>query len=151
MSGLLSSEVLSHIGTVSKPRTELVSRREIRKYAIATGQHEKKYLAGDEAPPMFYLPLFWEIVELDQLSPDGVFIDSLLPEFPLKRAMAGGLKIDYHKPIYPGDKLTATRTLTNIYEKQGSKGPMIFYEVVMEIVDDAGEKVVTEKTTRILR
>jgi acyl dehydratase len=65
--------------------------------------------------------------------------------------MAGGLKIDYHQPIRAGDLLTATRTLTDIYEKQGSQGPLIFYEVVMEVVNGSGEPVLTEKTTRILR
>ncbi|MEL7047175.1 MAG: MaoC family dehydratase N-terminal domain-containing protein [Pseudomonadota bacterium] len=46
---------------------------------------------------------------------------------------------------------SATRTLTNIYEKQGRSGALIFYEVLMEVVNDDGEPVVTEKTTRILR
>ncbi len=46
---------------------------------------------------MFHLPLFWDVVELDQLSADGVSIDSLLPKFPLEKAMAGGLNIEYHK------------------------------------------------------
>lgn len=100
---------------------------------------------------MFHVALFWDVVELNQLSPDGVSIDTLLPKFPLERAMAGGLKIDYHQAIRDGDLLTATRTLTGIYEKQGSQGPLIFYEVVMEVVNEAGEPVLTEKTTRILR
>ena len=151
MSDLLSPELLSNIGRSSQPRQELVARREIRKYAIATSQQQRKFLDGDEAPPMFHLALFWDVVELDQLTPDGVSIDSLLPRFPLERAMAGGLKIDYHRPIVAGDLLTATRTLTDIYEKQGSQGPLIFYEVVMEVVNESGEPVLTEKTTRILR
>jgi hydroxyacyl-ACP dehydratase HTD2-like protein with hotdog domain len=151
MSDLLSAELLANIGRSSPPRQELVARREIRKYAIATSQRQRKYLDGDEAPPMFHLALFWDVVELDQLTPDGVSIDSLLPRFPLERAMAGGLKIDYHQPIMAGDLLTATRTLTDIYEKQGSQGPLIFYEVVMEVVNESGEPVLTEKTTRILR
>ena len=151
MSELLSPELLANIGRSSQPRQELVARREIRKYAIATSQRQRKFLDGDEAPPMFHVALFWDVVELDQLTPDGVSIDSLLPRFPLERAMAGGLKIDYHRPIVAGDLLTATRTLTDIYEKQGSQGPLIFYEVVMEVVNESGEPVLTEKTTRILR
>jgi hydroxyacyl-ACP dehydratase HTD2-like protein with hotdog domain len=151
MSDLLSPELLANIGRSSQPRQELVARREIRKYAIATSQRQRKFLDGDEAPPMFHVALFWDVVELDQLTPDGVSIDSLLPRFPLERAMAGGLKIDYHQPIMAGDLLTASRTLTDIYEKQGSQGPLIFYEVVMEVVNESGEPVLTEKTTRILR
>ena len=76
-------------------------------------------------------PSGWELsqrispVELDELSPDGVSVDHLIPKFPLKRAMAGGLKIDYFQPIRPGDTLTASRVLSDIYEKQAF-GKLIF-------------------------
>ena len=151
MSSLLTADLLANIGRSAPSKTELVTRRDIRKYSIATGQRIQKYLVGDEAPPMFHLALFWDVVELDQLTPDGLSIDSLLPKFPLERAMAGGLKIDYRKPILAGDTLIATRTLTDIYEKQGSQGPLIFYEVVMQVETESGEPVLTETATRILR
>jgi hydroxyacyl-ACP dehydratase HTD2-like protein with hotdog domain len=151
MSGLLSDELLVNIGKKAPARTELATRRDIRKYSIATGQRLRKFLDGDEAPPMYHVALFWDVVELDQLSPDGVSIDTLLPKFPLERAMAGGLKIDYHQPVLAETWLTAHRTLTDIYEKEGRSGPLIFYEVVMEVVDEDSHPVLTEKTTRILR
>jgi hydroxyacyl-ACP dehydratase HTD2-like protein with hotdog domain len=151
MASLLNEELLSNIGRTAEPKTELATRRDIRKYSVATGQRLQKFLSGDEAPPLYYMALFWDVVELDELSPDGVSVDHLLPEFPLKRAMAGGLKIDYYRPIRPGDTLIATRTLSDIYEKQGSSGPLIFYEVVMTVKNEAGEPVLTEKATRILR
>ena len=151
MSALLTAELLLNIGKSAPPRKELVTRRDIRKYSVATDQRLEKYLRGDQAPPMFHIALFWDVVELDQLIEDGLSVDALLPEFPLKRAMGGGWKIDYHKPIFPGDVLVATRTLTDIYEKVGRQGPLIFYEVIMEIENEAGEPVLTDKTIRILR
>jgi hydroxyacyl-ACP dehydratase HTD2-like protein with hotdog domain len=151
LSALLSPELLANIGKSEPPRTELVTRRDIRKYSVATEQRLEKYLNGREAPPLFHIALFWDVVEQDQLLPDGLSVDGLLPEFPLKRAMAGGWKIDYHRPIYANDQLVARRTLTDIYEKQGSKGPLIFYELTTEIETDSGEPVLTEKITRILR
>lgn len=151
MSGLLDEALLKNIGRQSAPRREIVTRRDIRKYAVATGNRQRRYLEGDEAPPLYHLALFWDVVELDQLLPDGVSVDTLLPKFPLDKAMAGGLQIQYHQPIRPGDWLTATRTLTDIYEKHGRSGPLIFYEVLMQVVNDGDEPVVTEKTTRILR
>lgn len=151
MTALLDESVLSAIGRKTEPRREIVTRRDIRKYAVATDNRQRRYLDGDEAPPLFHLSLFWDVVELDQLLPDGVSVDTLLPKFPLEKAMAGGLHIQYHRVIRPGDWLTATRTLTDIYEKEGRSGSLIFYDVLMEVVDDEGEPVVTEKTTRILR
>jgi hydroxyacyl-ACP dehydratase HTD2-like protein with hotdog domain len=65
--------------------------------------------------------------------------------------MAGGLRIEYHRPIRAGDVLTSTRTITDIYQKLGASGSLIFIEVVMKVVNAAGEPVLTETTTRILR
>ena len=65
--------------------------------------------------------------------------------------MARALEITYHQPIKPGVWLTSIRTLTHIYAKAGRSGPLIFYDVLMEVRDDDGDLVITEKTTRILR
>lgn len=148
---VLTPDLLANIGKTGPPRTEVVTRRDIRKYAIASGQRQRKYLDGDEAPPLYHVALFWDVVEREELTPDGVSIDKLLPKFPLTRAMAGGLDIRYHDCIRPGDVLVGTRTLTDIYEKEGRSGPLIFYEVVLEVEREHGEPVITEKTTRILR
>ncbi|MYK28410.1 MAG: MaoC family dehydratase [Gammaproteobacteria bacterium] len=149
--GVLTPELKANIGKAAPPRTEVVTRRDIRKYAIATNQQQRKYLDGDEAPPLYHVALFWDVVELDELTPDGVSIDALLPKFPLERAMAGGLNITYHDRIRPGDVLVGERILTDIYEKEGRSGPLIFYEVVLEVRRQDGSPVITEKTTRILR
>ena len=151
MSKLLTQKIMSFVGKKSDSKRELVTRRDIRKYSIATGNRQEKYLRGDMAPPMFHVPLFWELVPIEELEPDGVFIDKLLPKFPLKRQMAGGLKIDYLKDVFPGDWLTATRTLSAIYEKEGRSGPLIFYEIVTDILNDTNDLVIREKITRILR
>ena len=151
MSTAVGPELLALIGTKAVPQTQLVTRRDIRKYSVATGQRQRRYLEGDEAPPMFHVALFWPVLPLDELAANGVAIDPLFPDIPGKRPMAGGLKIDFRRPMRPGDELTATRTLTNIYSKQGSTGTLFFVEVTMNVVDAAGEVVLTEKTTRIMR
>jgi len=151
MSNLLTKEHLAHIGRRDAPRSEIVTRRDIRKYAVATEQSDRRFLDGDEAPPLFHMALFWDVVEQSRLAEDGVSIDALIPDLPLERAMAGGLKVEYHRPIRPGDVLVASRTLTDLYEKAGSSGPLIFYEVVMQVSTEDDAPVLTETTTRILR
>ena len=148
---VLTPEVTQAIGAQAESKVEVVTRRDIRKYSIATNQTKAKYLDGDVAPPLYHVALFWDVVPLSELSADGVSVDKLLPKFPLERAMAGGLEINYHRKIYPGDVLVGTRTLTDIYEKEGRSGPLIFYEVILEVTLESGEPVITEKTTRILR
>lgn len=149
--GVLTPEVLAYVGRKSEPRTEVVTRRDLRKYAIATGQTQQKYIDGDEAPPLYHVALFWDVVPLAELSPDGVSVDRLLPKFPLEKAMAGGLDIRYFAKIRPGDVLIGRRTLTDIYEKEGRSGALIFYEVILEVTREDGTPVLTEKTTRLLR
>jgi hydroxyacyl-ACP dehydratase HTD2-like protein with hotdog domain len=151
MSDSLNPALLRLIGTRSNPQTELVTRKDIRKYAIATRQRLPKYLAGDEAPPLFHVALFWPVLPVEQLAPDGVAIDTLFPPVENRRPMAGGLQIDYQRPIRPGDVLTATRTLADVYEKQGSVGKLVFIEVLMRVVNAAGEPVLMQRTTRIMR
>lgn len=148
---LLTPELLANIGKRAAPRREIATRRDIRKYSVATAQTDPRFLAGDVAPPLYHVALFWDVVPLEALTPDGVSVDTLLPKLPLERAMAGGLNIEYHQQIKADDVLIANRTLTNLYEKEGRSGTLIFYEIVMEVATESGAQVLTETTTRLLR
>ena len=147
----LTPEMLAHIGQSATPVMELATRREIRKYSIATRQTQAKYLEGTEAPPLFYVALFWDVVSLERMTEDGLSVDPLLPKLPYPRVMAGGVKTRYFQPIRCGDYLVAQRTLTDLYEKEGRSGPLCFYEVTLDVKTDHGAPVLLEKTKRILR
>ena len=108
-SGLIDDAARAWIGRSQPPVTVEVSRRDIQKYAVATEQRRRAYIDGDEAPPMFLFGLLRPVVPLDKLQPDGIAADAFLPDLPLKRIMAGGIKMTYHRPIKAGDVLTATR------------------------------------------
>ena len=151
MSGLVTAAIRACIGRSAPPVELEVTRRDIVKYAIATDQRQEKYLRGDEAPPLFLFGADRPLAPLDQLGPDGLQPDPLAPDLPLERVMAGGFHQRYHRSIRPGDRLVITRTITDIYEKQGSSGPLIFvvYEIVVTTHD--GEPVLTETQTRINR
>ena len=117
---LLTDEHRSWIGHAEPPVTVHVSRRDIVKYAVATGQTQRKYLDGDEAPPMFVFNLFTPINGLDRLASDGLSMDrGSGPELPLERTMAGGTELRVSRPIRAGDTLVATRRIRDIYEKEG--------------------------------
>lgn len=147
----LTPEMRAHVGRSRTPVMELATRREIRKYSIATRQTLPRYLEGIEAPPLFYVALFWDVVSLDDMTPDGVTVEPLLPPLPFTRAMAGGIHAQHFQPIRCGDYLVAQRTLTDLYEKEGKSGPLCFYEVTLDVKTDTGIPVLREKTTRILR
>ena len=150
--GLLTDEHRAFIGTAEPSRTVEVSRRDIIKYAVATEQRQKKYLDGDEAPPMFIFNLFGPVAELDKLRIDGLARGSGSgPRLPLKRVMAGGTEIRLHRAIKPGDRLVGTQRITDLYEKEGSTGPLIFTVRTLTVTTESGEPVLEEVQTGIAR
>jgi hypothetical protein len=77
--------------------------------------------------------------------------DTLTPELPLKRVMAGGIRQRYHRPIRPGDELVIEKSISDIFEKQGSSGPLIFVVCTLTVKDTSGALVLEETQTRINR
>ena len=149
---LLTDEHKAWIGTEESRVTVEISRRDIQKYAAATEQQLDKYIAGDEAPPMFIFNLFSEITALAGLREDGLARVGIAgPKLPLKRVMAGGTTIHQHRPITAGDVLVGTRTIVDLYEKEGRSGPLIFTVRELAITTEDGEAVMEEIQTAIAR
>jgi 3-methylfumaryl-CoA hydratase len=151
MTSLITDEIRGWIGRADPPVRFEVSRRDIIKYALATDQRNEKYLRGDEAPPMFLFAADRPLTPISDLGPDGLRREALLPDLPLKRVMAGGIKQRYHRPIKAGDVLIITRSISDIYEKQGSSGPLIFVFYDIKVTTEAGELVMQETQSRINR
>ena len=148
---LISNEMRAWIGRAAPPVVFEVTRRDIIKYALATEQRTPRFLNGDEAPPMFLFGADRPLTAPSELGPDGLRADSLIPVLPLKRVMAGGIRQRYYRPLRPGDVLTIARRITDIYEKQGSSGALIFVVYEIKVTDASGQLVLEETQTRINR
>jgi 3-methylfumaryl-CoA hydratase len=148
---LLTPDIRAWTGRSAPPIHAEVTRREIVKYALATEQRQAKYLAGDEAPPMFLFGLFRGLHRIDELGPDGIGPGAASPQLPLERVMAGGTRMRLHRPVRPGDHLVGTRTLADIYEKAGRQGPLIFVVTEFAVHTESGEPIMEEIQTRIVR
>ena len=149
---LLTDEHKSWIGREEPPIHVDVSRRDIVKYAIATEQVMEKYLRGDEGPPMFIFNLFGALRPIAELRPDGLSRGrGAGPKLPLQRVMAGGTELVLHRPIRPGDRLTGVARIVDMYEKEGSQGPLIFTVRELRVTDADGAPVLDEIQTGIAR
>ncbi|MBM4385896.1 MAG: MaoC family dehydratase N-terminal domain-containing protein [Deltaproteobacteria bacterium] len=149
---LLTDEHRRWIGREDAPVTVEVSRRDIVKYAVATDQLQEKYLRGDEAPPMFVFNLFGPLRKLEDMRADGLpRAQGGGPALPLKRVMAGGTELRMLRPIRAGDTLTATSRITDMVEKSGAQGPLIFTVRTTRITDASGALVLEEIQTAIAR
>jgi len=152
MTSLLTDVHRAWIGHEDPPIEVEVSRREIVKYSIATEQTLPKYLRGDEAPPMFIFNLFGALRPLAELRSDGLPRGTGAgPKLPLLRVMAGGNELNIQRPIRPGDRLTGVHRIVDLYEKQGSQGPLIFTVRALRVTDAAGQPVLEEVQTSIAR
>jgi len=147
---LLTDEHRAAIGTEISRETIQVTRRDIQKYSSATEQQQQKFIDGHEAPPMFYYNLFTPIPALADLPADGLPPRGG-PELPLKRTMAGGVQIKQHRPIQAGDELVGVRRITDIYEKTGKSGPLIFIVRELAVHTTNGDPVMHEIQTSIAR
>lgn len=147
---LLTDTHRAAIGTEVSRETVQVTRRDIQKYASATEQQQQKYIDGDEAPPMFFYNLFNQIPALAELRADGLAPRGG-PDLPLNRIMAGGIEIEQHRPIRAGDELVGVRRITDIYEKTGKSGPLIFVVRELAVHTTDGDPVMHEVQTSIVR
>ena len=149
---LLTDEHRAWIGHTEAPITVEIARRDIQKYAAATEQIQRRYIDGDEAPPMFVFNLFSRISPLAEMREDGLAADALAgPELPLHRVMAGGTQIRIHRAMRAGDRLVGTRRIVDMFEKAGRSGPLIFTVRVLTVTTESGEPVLEETVTSIAR
>ena len=148
---MITDEIRAWIGR-SQPIDRIeITRNDIVKYSLATQQRSDTYRRGDEAPPLFLFGALRPLVPLDELGPDGLAGDPLLPKLPLERVMAGGSKIRFHRAVKPGDVLVGKRVLAEIHEKRGASGPLLFIVYKITLKTEGGELVLEETQTRIAR
>jgi len=158
---LITQEARAMIGVKIKPVTGKVYEKEIQRFCYAVGDLNPAYLAKDGpdgggnagivAPPMFYDIPSTEAYPLHRLKADG------LPEggrnIPLNttRTMAGGKEVEFFKPMQPGDDITRSGRLVEIYEKEGRSGPLVFSVFEYRYTNQDGDLVAIEKITGIHR
>ena len=126
----------SLIGRMSDEETFAVERGAIRRFAQAIGDGEGAHLRGDIAPPTFPTTFRGTLpgLELDR-----------------KRILHAGEEYRYRRPLRPGDELRVVRRVEDVFEKEGSLGPMTFIVLAAEARDALGQIVYLSRTTIIYR
>lgn len=160
---LITDEIRSWIGREVAPWTIEVTRRDVARFAVATDDPNPLYL--DEniaqhsrygrliAPPLFYMAPLTEPVPETELRTDGLPLEGKFPVPPtsLPRLMDGGTEVEFLQPVLVGDVLTGRSRITEIYQKKGRSGPLIFVQRETTFTNQDGELVLVEKGTTILR
>ncbi len=160
---LITDEIRSWIGREVPPWTIEVTRRDVARFAVATDDLNPLYLDEDRAkqsrhggliaPPLFYMAPLTEPVPETELRTDGLPFEGKfpVPPTPLPRLMDGGTEVEFLQPVRVGDVLTGRSQITDIYQKEGRSGPLIFVQRETTFTNQNGELVLIEKGATILR
>jgi len=136
----------SEIGRMSKPVTMPIEGGKIREFARAVKDDNPLYFddayaqrvaGGIMPPPTFTMTLaFWD----ERTEP--------LLTYDVRRLLHGEQEFEYLAPIHAGDVLTAISRVTDVYEKQGSRGgTMTFGITETTFTNQRGETVLISRTT----
>jgi len=155
----IPAEALAMIGTRKVRRCE-ITKRDIKRFAQAIGETNPIHYDEDAArasghgsivaPPLFCQTLAYDDVPPEGLLPDRSPIEMHVP-IPAQRLVGGSSDYVIHRLVRPGDVLTTTTELKNLYVKEGKSGPLYFVVVEMRVEDQHGEPVATETATYIKR
>ena len=144
---LLTEEMRERaIGTESPPATTEVEKGAIVKFAQAIGddnplfnneiEARKSPYGGLIAPPTF-------LRSIVEARPELPF------ELSLERLLDGGSDWEYFEPVRAGDRITAVGKITDISERTGRLGLMVFMTVVITYRNQLDQVVATQTSTFI--
>ena len=134
------------IGREGEPVTTDVEKGAIIKFARAI--QDDNPLFNDEvaarssrfggliAPPTF-------LRSVGTLRPELPF------ELPLTRLLDGGSDWEYFHPVRPGDRITTVAKITDVSERTGRLGAMVFMTVVITYRNQLDQVVATQTGTSI--
>jgi len=144
---LLTEEMRQQaIGREGEPVTTDVEKGAIIKFARAI--QDDNPLFNDEvaarssryggliAPPTF-------LRSVGTLRPELPF------ELPLTRLLDGGSDWEYFQPVRPGDRITTVAKITDVSERTGRLGAMVFMTVVITYRNQLDQVVATQAGTSI--
>lgn len=137
------------LATVFSPATMEIEKSHITAFARAIGDPNplwnderaarKSRYGGLIAPPTFARMIGFA------LRP-GTIQQTLLPG---SLQVDGGTEWEYFEPIRPGDRITVHRKVTDVYERHGAAGPLVFITDESSFTNQFGEIAVIQRGTAI--
>ena len=143
---VVTQQMREAIGVESEPLTHEVEKGAIIKFAEAIGDPNplfndveaarKTCYGGLIAPPTFLRSLFPGPSRIEVRSPYPAGLD-------------GGSEWEYFEPVRPGDSITVTTKVSDISERQGRLGSMLFVISETRYVNQFGVVVALQRSTII--
>jgi acyl dehydratase len=143
---VITDELKSFIGVESKAATYEIERHAVERFAEAIGDSNPLYSNREVAAASSY----------EGLIAPPTFFRSLLPGAypqpypePFAHVLDGGSKYRYNEPVRVGDQITVVRKITDLFEKHGRMGTMLFKISETNYTNQENRLVATQVTTTI--
>jgi acyl dehydratase len=143
---VITQQMRDAIGVESEPATYDVERGAILKFAQAIGDTNplfndeaaarKTRYGGLIAPPTFLRSMSAGPMKADVKSPYPAALD-------------GGSEWEYFEPVRPGDRITVTLKIADMFERPGRLGNMLFIIRETKYVNQFGQTVALQRGTGI--
>ena len=142
----ITPEMRAAIGVESEPRTSEVEKGAIIKFAEAIGDTNPIYNDEAAARESRYGGLIAPPTFLRSMNPGPLKVDA---RSPYSANLDGGSEWEYFEPVRPGDRITVTTKIADLYERAGRLGNMMFLVRETNYVNQFGNTVATQRTTGI--
>ena len=146
----IAEDFLKLIGVEAEPEFWEVEKGHIRRFAQAIGDpnplwQDEEYASktrygGIIAPPFF-------LIDAGLVK----FVDRLVDMCPHKANINGGTEIEFYGPMKVGDTISTVAKLSEVKERTGKSGMMIFLTVEVTYSNQKGELVARCRNTFIRR
>ncbi len=143
---LIGQEVTSHA-------TEPVDAGKIRRFAKSLGFDHPSYYAMEDGQPVAPLTFVFSVNHdsLVDMDPSGRPKNRFSLSSAVGVGLRGGNKYQFFQPVKVGDQIRIHRKITDIKERHGRSGPMLFVTYDLKYTNQNGELLGLNTETLIFR
>ena len=143
---MITQEMLDAIGVESGTATHEVEKGAIKKFAEAIGDPNPLFTDEKAARQTRYGGLIAPPTFLRSMEPGPPKAPFAIPYDGL---LDGGSEWEYFGPVRPGDRITVTTKVSDIRERKGRLGNMLFVTHETRYVNQLGEAIASQHNTLI--
>ncbi|CAH0123208.1 MaoC family dehydratase N-terminal domain-containing protein [Microbacterium sp. Bi121] len=133
------------LGDIAGVFTYEVTANDIAGFVEAVTGEKREFVQGDAAPAIYF-------GALDPVERRDIDLDAFLQDLPFRKTGGGNAfnEIAYVRPIRVGDVVKVTTRYTEVYEKTGSRGTLLFRVRENELIDVSGDPIGTSRCGHVL-
>ncbi|MCH9009327.1 MAG: MaoC family dehydratase N-terminal domain-containing protein [Chloroflexi bacterium] len=143
---VITQEMRDVIGVESEAITYDVERGAIRKFAEAIGDDNPLYVDEEAARKSRYGGVIAPPTFMRSMSAGR---SRATVQSPYPAALDGGSEWEYFEPVRPGDRISVTMKVSEMFEREGRLGNMLFIIRETSYVNQFGKTVAIQRGTGI--